>query len=149
MARNLIFEIGTEEIPSGALYKATEQLAQLAQAALDEAGLAHGAVETCSTPRRMILSVAQLAEATEALELKAKGPAAKIAFDADGKPTKAAAGFARGKGIEPSQLVVEADENGVDYVYALVSKPSVPAAQLLPGILQGLVKGLSWPRSQR
>ena len=149
MAQNLIFEIGTEEIPSGALYKATEQLAQLAQAALDEAGLAHGAVETCSTPRRMILSVAQLAEATEALELKAKGPAAKIAFDADGAPTKAATGFARGKGIEPEQLVVEADENGVDYVYALVSKPSVPAAELLPGILQGLVKGLSWPRSQR
>ena len=149
MAQNLIFEIGTEEIPSAALYKATEQLKTLAVKALDEAGLSHGTVETCSSPRRMILSVKELAESTQAIETKAKGPAAKIAFDAEGKPTKAAAGFARGKGIEPEQLVVEADENGVDYVYALVSKPAVPATELLGGILQGLVKGLSWPRSQR
>ena len=149
MTKNLIFEIGTEEIPSAALYKATDQLKTLAAKALDSAGLAHGEIETCSTPRRMILSVADLAEATEAVETRAKGPAAKIAFDADGNPTKAAAGFARGKGLAASDLVVEADENGVDYVYACISKPAVPATDLLPDILSGLIRGLSWPRSQR
>ena len=149
MTKNLIFEIGTEEIPSAALYKATEQLKTLATRALDEAGLAHGEVKTCSTPRRMILSVADLAEATEAVETKAKGPAAKIAFDADGNPTKAAEGFARGKGLTAADLTVEADANGVNYVFAVVSKPAVSAMELLPNILSGLIRALSWPRSQR
>lgn len=145
----LIFEIGTEEIPSEALYKATDQLATLAVKALDDAGLSHGKVETCSTPRRMILSVDAVASATQAVSNKAKGPAAQIAFDADGNPTKAAEGFARGKGLTSADLTVEADEKGVEYVYAVVEKPAVPATDLLPGILSGLIKGLSWPRSQR
>lgn len=145
----LIFEIGTEEIPSDALYKATEQLAKLAATALDDASLSHGQVKTCSTPRRMILQVEDLACATEAVTMKAKGPAAKIAFDDDGNPTKAAVGFARGKGIDASQLTREVDEKGVEYVYAVVDKPAVPATNLLPNILEGLIKGLSWPRSQR
>ena len=149
MTKNLIFEIGTEEIPSAALYKATAQMKTLAESALKDAGLAYGKTETCSTPRRMILSVTDLAESTEAIETKAKGPAAKIAFDADGNPTKAAEGFARGKGLTAADLTVEADENGVDYVYAVVSKPAVPATELLSGILEGIIKGLSWPRSQR
>lgn len=146
---NLIFEIGTEEIPAEALYKATDQLAQLADKALSDAGLEHGEVKTCSTPRRIILSVKDLATATTALSIKSKGPAAKIAFDADGNPTKAAQGFARGKGIDPTDLTIEADDKGVEYVYALVEKPAVPAAELLPNILAGLIRGLSWPRSQR
>ena len=145
----LIFEIGTEEIPSEALYKATDQLAALATKALDAAGLEHGEVKTCSTPRRMILSVEGVADATQAVSQKAKGPAAKIAFDADGNPTKAAEGFARGKGLTAAGLTVEADDKGVEYVYAVVEKPAVPAMELLPGILEGLIKGLSWPRSQR
>ena len=149
MSKNLLFEIGTEEIPSAALYKATEQLAKLAEAALKDAGLAHGEVKTCSTPRRMILTVADLAEATEAVEQKAKGPAAKIAFDEAGNPTKAAEGFARGKGCSTADLVVEPDEKGIEYIYAVVSKPAIPATELLSGILAGLIKGLSWPRSQR
>ena len=145
----LIFEIGTEEIPSEALYKATDQLAALATKALDDAGLAHGTVKTCSTPRRMILSVDAVAAATQAVSNKAKGPAAQIAFDADGNPTKAAEGFARGKGLTAADLTVEADEKGVEYVYAVVEKPAVAATDLLPAILSSLIKGLSWPRSQR
>lgn len=146
---NLVFEIGTEEIPAAALYRATEQLAALATAALDEAGLGHGEVRSCSTPRRMILCVEDVAQATEALDVKAKGPAAAIAFDAEGNPTKAAEGFARGKGLAAADLVREVDEKGVEYVYAVTSTPAVPAVELLPGILEGLVKGLSWPRSMR
>ena len=82
------------------LYAATRDLADAAQRALDEARVAHGEVVTYSTPRRMILVVEDLADASEALSMRAKGPAAAIAFDDDGKPTKAAEGFARGKGVD-------------------------------------------------
>ena len=145
----LVFEIGTEELPAHPLYAATEQLAKLAEAALSDARIAHGQVSTCSTPRRIILSVADVADSCEELTVKAKGPAAKIAFDAEGNPTKAAMGFARGKGIDVADLVREADEKGVEYVYAIVHEPAVKTLELLPGILQGLLSGLSWPRSQR
>ena len=145
----LVFEIGTEELPSAPLYAATEKLAGQAAAALDEARIAHGAVATCSTPRRIILSVDDVACASDALSVKAKGPAAKIAFDEDGNPTKAACGFARGKGIDTADLVREADEKGVEYVYAIVEEPSRPTIELLPDILAGLVSGIAWPRSQR
>ena len=90
----LVFEIGTEEIPAMPLYAATRDLATAAEAALDEARIAHGEVVTYSTPRRMILVVDDLADASEALSMRAKGPAAAIAFDDDGNPTKAAEGFA-------------------------------------------------------
>ena len=145
----LVFEIGTEEIPAMPLYAATRDLATAAEAALDEARIAHGEVVTYSTPRRMILVVDDLADASEALSMRAKGPAAAIAFDDDGNPTKAAEGFARGKGVTADALVREADESGKEYVYALVEKPSRKTADLLPELLAGLVAGIGWPKSQR
>lgn len=145
----LVLEIGTEEIPAMPLYAATRDLADAAQRALDEARVAHGEVVTYSTPRRMILMVEDLADASEALSMRAKGPAAAIAFDDDGKPTKAAEGFARGKGVDVSCLVREADESGKEYVYALVEEPSRKTTDILPDLLAGLIAGISWPKSQR
>ncbi len=145
----LIFEIGTEEIPAMPLYTATQALAEAAEKAFDDVRLAHGEVKTCSTPRRIILAVDDLADASEALSIRAKGPAANIAFDEDGNPTKAAIGFARGKGLDASALVREADENGKEYVYALVEEPAQATVDLLPQLLADLIAGLSWPRSQR
>ena len=148
-SRMFVLEIGAEELPSSPLYAATRQLRADAEAVLDASRIAHGKVSTCSTPRRIILSVEDMALSSEALSVKAKGPAAKIAFDADGNPTKAALGFARGKGVDASKLLVEADEKGVDYVYAVTETPSEPSAELLSKLLPGLVAGLRWPRSQR
>lgn len=148
-ASKLVLEIGTEEIPAIPLYAATRDLADAAQHALDEARVAHGEVVTYSTPRRMILVVEDLVDASEALSMRAKGPAAAIAFDDDGKPTKAAEGFARGKGVDVSCLVREADESGKEYVYALVEEPSHKTADILPDLLAGLIAGISWPKSQR
>lgn len=145
----LVFEIGTEEIPAMALYAATKQLAATAAQALDDARVAYGEVKTCSTPRRIILSIDSLAESSEALSMRAKGPAAAIAFDEQGNPTKAAIGFARGKGLDASALVREMDESGKEYVYALVEEPAQSVTDLLPGLLSSLIAGLSWPRSQR
>lgn len=145
----LVFEIGTEEIPAMPLYAATKELAASAEAALDEARLAHGEVAAYSTPRRMLLVVEDLADESEALSLRAKGPAAAIAFGEDGAPTKAAEGFARGKGVDVADLVREADESGKEYVYALVEEPAREATQILPDLLARLVASIGWPKSQR
>ncbi|MDJ1121531.1 glycine--tRNA ligase subunit beta [Olsenella sp. YH-ols2217] len=146
--RDFLFEIGSEELPSAPLDKAAAQLAKLAEQGLKDAGLAHGKVSVLSTPRRLALQVADVADATEAVHQVFRGPAAAIAFDADGNPTKAAQGFARGKGVDPSALVVRED-GGKEYVFAEVDVPAKPAQPLLEELAASLVAGLDWPRSQR
>ncbi len=148
-AQTLLFEIGTEEIPAAPLYKAVEQLQAAMTAALDGARLAHGEVRAFATPRRMVVEVAELAEASEALSQKMRGPSAAIAFDAEGAPTKAAIGFARGKGLGPEALVREVDESGAEYVYAVVETPARAATDVLAEALPALITGISWPKSQR
>ena len=142
--RTLAFEIGTEEIPAFDLAGAVKQLSTMVPKLLDEAAIPHGDVKIYSSPRRLIVIAEEIPEATEEKNEVFKGPSAKIAFDADGNPTKAAQGFARGKGVDPSSLVVE---DG--YVYARTHTPSVNVATLLSSVLDKIIRGLSWPRSQR
>lgn len=142
--RTLAFEIGTEEIPAFDLAGAVKQLSTMVPSLLDDAAIPHGAVKIFSSPRRLIVIAEEIPEATEEKNEVFKGPSAKIAFDAEGNPTKAAQGFARGKGVDPSSLVVE---DG--YVYARTHTPSVNVASLLSSVLNRIIHGLSWPRSQR
>ena len=142
--RTLAFEIGTEEIPAFDLAGAVKQLSTMVPSLLDDAAIPHGAVKIFSSPRRLIVIAEEIPEATEEKNEVFKGPSAKIAFDAEGNPTKAAQGFARGKGVDPSSLVVE---HG--YVYARTHTPSVNVASLLSSVLNKIIHGLSWPRSQR
>lgn len=142
--RTLAFEIGTEEIPAFDLAGAVKQLSTMVPSLLDDAAIPHGAVKIFSSPRRLIVIAEEIPEATEEKNEVFKGPSAKIAFDAEGNPTKAAQGFARGKGVDPSSLVVE---DG--YVYARTHAPSVNVASLLSSVLNKIIHGLSWPRSQR
>lgn len=142
--RTLAFEIGTEEIPAFDLAGAVKQLSTMVPSLLDDAAIPHGAVKIFSSPRRLIVIAEEIPEATEEKNEVFKGPSAKIAFDAEGNPTKAAQGFARGKGVDPSSLVVE---DG--YVYARTHTPSVNVASLLSSVLDKIIHGLSWPRSQR
>ena len=142
--RTLAFEIGTEEIPAFDLAGAVKQLSTMVPSLLDDAAIPHGAVKIFSSPRRLIVIAEEIPEATEEKNEVFKGPSAKIAFDAEGNPTKAAQGFARGKGVDPSSLVVE---DG--YVYARTHTPSVNVASLLSSVLDRIIHGLSWPRSQR
>ena len=146
--KTLAFEIGTEELPAFYLHAATGKLAGLAAAALDNAKIPHGDIQVYSTPRRLIVIAADVPERTEASVEEYRGPSAKIAFDDDGNPTKAAIGFARGKGVDPSALE-RRDENGVEYVYAVKETPSVDVAALLPELLGNLITSISWPKSQR
>lgn len=142
--RTLAFEIGTEEIPAFDLAGAVKQLSTMVPSLLNDAAIPHGAVKIFSSPRRLIVIAEEIPEATEEKNEVFKGPSAKIAFDAEGNPTKAAQGFARGKGVDPSSLVVE---DG--YVYARTHTPSVNVASLLSSVLNKIIHGLSWPRSQR
>lgn len=144
----LAFEIGTEEIPAFDLHRATAQLARLVPDALDAVRIPHGEVAVHTTPRRLVAIVEDVAEFTEALEETFRGPSAKIAFDAEGNPTKAAVGFARGKGVDVGALEVR-EEKGVEYVFATRRVEARDAAELLPEVLEGVIAGIAWPKSCR
>ncbi len=149
--RDFLFEIGTEEMPSAPLMNAAKQLGGLVARGLDEAGLAHGVVRVISSPRRLAALVADVAAATEEIHEVKRGPAAQIAFDADGNPTKAAEGFARKCGVAASELVRRQDADGREYVFAERYIPSAPAEPILSALCEKTIAGLEWPnyRSQR
>ena len=146
--KTLAFEIGTEELPAFDLHDATVKLGEIAAKALDGAKIPHGAIDVYTTPRRLIVIVADVPEATEASVEEFRGPSAKIAFDENGEPTKAAIGFARGKGVDPATLE-RRDENGTEYVYAVKETPSIDVASLLPELLGSVITAIDWPKSQR
>ncbi len=148
MSRDLLFEIGVEEIPSAPLYAAITQLRVDAAKALDEARLGYETLETFGAPRRLVLRITGLSEGQEDRSLRARGPAVKAAYDAEGNPTKAAEGFARGKGVDVASLVTETDGGG-EYVFAIIEETGRAASEVLPQILHDLVTGLNWPKSQR
>ncbi len=144
----LAFEIGVEEIPAFDLDSANKQLEKMVPAAFQEARIPFDSIEIHSSPRRLIVMAYGVADATEALVEEYKGPAAKIAFDEAGNPTKAAIGFARGKGLSPESLE-RREVKGVEYVFATKNIPATPTSELLPPILSGFITAIKWPRSQR
>ncbi|WP_294380492.1 glycine--tRNA ligase subunit beta [uncultured Senegalimassilia sp.] len=144
----LAFEIGVEEIPAFDLDSANKQLEKMVPAAFADARIPFDSIEIHSSPRRLIVMAYGVADATEALVEEYKGPAAKIAFDADGNPTKAAIGFARGKGLSPESLE-RREVNGTEYVFATKNIPATPVADLLPDVLAGFITAIKWPRSCR
>ena len=144
----LAFEIGVEEIPAFDLDSANKQLEKMVPAAFADARIPYDSIEIHSSPRHLIVMAYGVADATEALVEEYKGPAAKIAFDADGNPTKAAIGFARGKGLSPESLE-RREVNGTEYVFATKNIPATPVADLLPDVLAGFITAIKWPRSCR
>ncbi len=146
--RSLAFEIGTEEIPAFDLSAATKQLKKLVPSILDEAGIPFNEVSVYSSPRRLIVLVSGIPEQTEEKNETFKGPKVKIAYDEEGNPTKAALGFARGKGVNAEDLVVK-EVDGEEYIFAQTHTPSVDVQGLLPNVLKSIILGITWPKSQR
>ncbi|MDG3086780.1 glycine--tRNA ligase subunit beta [Vibrio hannami] len=103
MAKNFLIELGTEELPPTQLRTLAEAFATNFEAALKDADLAHEGVKWYAAPRRLALKVAALAEGQPDKVVEKRGPAVSVAFDADGNPTKAAQGWARGNGITVDQ----------------------------------------------
>lgn len=149
--RDFLLEIGTEEMPSAPLMNAQKQLSQLVRKALDAEGLAHGEIETLSTPRRLAVMVKDVATSTEEVHEVKRGPNAAIAFGKDGAPSKAAQGFARKFGLSAEELAVREDKDGKTYVWAEKTVAARPAQGILSGLSRSTIAGLEWPnyRSQR
>ncbi len=147
--RTLAFEIGTEEHPRlRPSRRRPPQDGRRRARGVRRRGHSVGDVEVYSTPRRLAVVADGVPGAPEKIEEVFRGPAAKIAFDADGNPTKAALGFARGKGVDASALE-RRDENGVEYVYAVKQTPRARCGRAFAGHPRGVITAIQWPKAQR
>jgi len=148
MGKELLFEIGTEEIPSGYLPPALEELKAVASRLLAEQRLAFTSVRTLGTARRLVLFVDGLADRQADARREVVGPPKAAAFDAEGKPTKAAEGFARAQGVAVEALQVRALERG-EYLVAVQEERGARTAEVLVGLLPKLLAALTFPKFMR
>jgi glycyl-tRNA synthetase beta chain len=143
-----VLEIGTEELPPRFFPVVLPQLKADGEEMLRRARLAFREVKVYGTPRRLALIAEDLADRQAAHTREERGPSVKVAFDAEGKPTKAALGFARRAGVAPESLERRQTDQG-EYVFAVVQEPELPAREALAALLPGLITGLSFPKSMR
>ena len=143
MSKTFLLEIGLEEMPARFVTSSINQFKVAMEKFLKDNRLSYGEVITFSTPRRLTLKVVDLAEKQDDIEEEAKGPARKIAVDADGNWTKAAEGFARGQGISTDKLFFK-EIKGVEYVHVDKFIPGEPAKVVLANVLETL-KGIHFP----
>ena len=135
MTQTFLFEIGMEEIPARMVTAASAQFKEKTALFLEENRLAYTSIEAFSTPRRLAIKINGLAEKQADLEEEAKGPAKKIALDAEGNWTKAASGFARGQGVPVEELFFK-EIKGVDYVHLNKFVAGQTAAEILPTFVE-------------
>jgi glycyl-tRNA synthetase len=146
--RTFVLEIGSEELPAGDLSSALRQLKVAAPNLLKQLRLSYDRLEVRGTPRRLVVIVHHLAGRQDDLELEVKGPPADKAFDAEGRPTRAALGFARSKGIDPKDLKIVA-EGERRYAAAVVRESGRPAVEVLAEALPDLIAGIKFEKSMR
>lgn len=148
MPHTFLLEIGTEELPVHDLQSAIKQLQTAVPELLTSLRIHHKAVRVVGTPRRLVILVEEMAGRQTDLESVMKGPPAERAFDGDGNPTKAAIGFARGKGVDVSDLKI-IEEGNKQYVSAVVREDGKPSAAVLAEVLPDLIAGIKFQRSMR
>ena len=144
MSKNLLLEIGTEEMPANIMSGVVDQLRALSDEKFKENRISFEKITVYATPRRLAVLVKNAADRQPDEEVKKRGPSIKAAFDADGNPTRAAQGFARGQHIDPSQLVKEGD-----YTWAHVVNEGKKVEEVLPDLFLSLITGLNFTRSMR
>ncbi len=144
----LLFEIGSEELPARFVVPALSELERLFTEQCAQVSLTHGAIRTFGTPRRLALAVSQVLERTPDVTKEVLGPSVRAAFDAAGKPTKPAEKFAESVKLPVDQLLRLTTPKG-EYVGARVEEKGKRALELLPGILDGCVRKLIFPKSMR
>jgi glycyl-tRNA synthetase len=143
-----VLEIGSEELPANDLTSALAQLRAAVPAMLSAARLAYESVEVQGTPRRLAVMVRGLAGRQADLESTVKGPPAERAYDQDGKPTPAATGFAKSRGLSVDELSV-IEEGGKRYVSAVVREAGRPSVDVLAERLPDLIAGIKFEKSMR
>lgn len=144
MSKNLLLEIGTEEMPANIMSGVVDQLKALAASQFVAHRIAAENITIYATPRRLAVLVKDAADRQPDEEVKKRGPSIKAAFDADGNPTRAAQGFARGQHIDPSELVKEGE-----YTWAHVVHAGKKVEEVLPELFLSLITGLNFTRSMR
>lgn len=145
---NILLEIGMEEIPARFLKPALNDLEKNMKTYLKENRIVFEEIKTYGTPRRLILSISNLAEKQEDLNILNQGPAKHIAFGANGDLTKAGMGFAKSQGIEATDLEIIETSKG-EYIAAKKFVKGKETKTLLPEALKGLVEGLTFPKSMK
>jgi glycyl-tRNA synthetase len=145
---DLLLEIGTEELPTADLDSALAQLREALSQLLEKNYLSHAGISVQGTPRRLVALVKDLQTYQADRVVVMKGPPAERAFDATGKPTKAAEGFARSRGVEVSALKVQTVEGG-DYVVAEVLEKGQSAAAILAQSLPELYSNIRFTKNMR
>ena len=149
MDRELLLEIGTEEIPASWLPALTTQLGQVLEARLKDARLAiEEPIETYSTPRRLTVRSARIGERQTDLEEQVTGPPVAAAFGADGKLTPAGAGFAKKHGVPEDQIERIKTPKG-EYIGVKKHQRGRAAVDVLPDVLAGVLRGMSFPKQMR
>jgi glycyl-tRNA synthetase beta chain len=148
MGKELLLEIGTEEIPAVFLPKAMADMDEMIRKALSGERVRHGQVTAMATPRRLFLCVADLSEMQEDQVIEKLGPTRKAAFDDQGAPTKAAVGFAKGQGLELAEIEIINTDKG-EYLCARKKIAGGPTAELLPGLLAKLILSIPFKKTMR
>ena len=148
MSRDLLIELGTEELPPKALASLSAALTDEFVRQLDEAGLNHGNVERFAAPRRLALLVRDLDEKQADRDIERQGPAVQAAFDSDGNPTKAAQGFAASLGLTVDQLGRQDTGKG-ERLVAQITEKGKSAAELIPTFFTQAIQKLPIPKRMR
>jgi glycyl-tRNA synthetase beta chain len=146
--KELLLEIGAEEVPARFLPATAESLKVLASAHLAEQNISFGSINAFVTPRRLALIVEGLPDTQPDVVKEVFGPPRKMAFDSAGAPSKAALGFAKSVGVPPEKLMVREKSSG-EYVVALVEEKGRPVREVLPEILKKVILSLNFPKSMR
>lgn len=148
MSRTLLFEIGTEEIPSGFIVPALNFMKAFMGEKMAALGLEHEGVRVFSTPRRLALKIAGIAETLPDSTETKTGPPKSIAFDKDGNPTKAGLGFAQTCGVDISDVAVTRTPKG-EYLCVTRTTPGRPAREVLPGLIEELIPKIPFTKTMR
>jgi glycyl-tRNA synthetase beta chain len=148
MGTELLLEIGTEEIPAAFLPKALKDLEGIARGELAANRIPHGEIRTMGTPRRLFLAVDGITERQEDQVIEKLGPAARVAFDEQGNPSRAAVGFARGQNLGIAELERVTTEKG-EYLCARKKIIGEATEGLLPAILTKVITGIPFRKSMR
>jgi len=148
MSRDLLLEIGVEEMPSAFMAKALQDLKELAEQKLTAQRIGFTQVNSLGTPRRLVLHIQGLEEKQQDALIENRGPKKASAFDPQGNPGKAALGFARGQGMAVADLEIR-DVDGTEYIFAIKKELGGITEEVLPDILLDIIHSLNFPKSMR
>lgn len=148
MNRDLLIEIGTEELPPKALQRMSDAFTRGIADGLKEAGLQTGDARSFATPRRLAVLIRDVPDAQPDRDIERKGPSLKAAYDADGKPTRAVEGFARSCGVSVDELAQQETDKGIWLVFRAKEKGR-PVAELVPSIVDQALASLPIPKRMR